>query len=293
MPSALHEAVVEMFRNRPRLAAELLAGQLGLPLPVFEHARVETGEFTDVSPAEFRADAVVVLTAAGEPVQVVVVEVQLRRDPDKRWTWPVYLAALRARVRRPAVLLVVCTDDAVADWCATPIELGHPGARLTPLVLGPRQVPLVTDRGLAASAPELAVLSAIAHGSGPRAAAVVPALLGAFEAAAGRPSALYADLVMATLSEVARRHLEQLMALGTYEYQSEFARRYFGQGKDEGRSEGRAEALAGAVLQVLAARGVAVPDPVRDRVRACHDVEQLDTWLSRAATADAVADLFD
>ncbi|MGQ0573273.1 MAG: hypothetical protein ACT4RN_03600 [Pseudonocardia sp.] len=139
MPSSLHEVIVEMFRQCPELAAELLTDGLGLRLPGYDQVRVESGELTDVSPTEYRADVVVVLTAAEQPVQAVVVETQLWRDEDKRWSWPVYVATLRQRHRCPAVLLVVCVDAAVAAWCATPIELGHPGARLAPLVIGRRR----------------------------------------------------------------------------------------------------------------------------------------------------------
>ena len=71
----------------------------------------------------------------------VVVEAQLGRDQDKQWTWPVYLITLRARLRCPTVLLVVCVEATTATWCATPIELGHPGFTLCPLVLGPDRMP--------------------------------------------------------------------------------------------------------------------------------------------------------
>jgi hypothetical protein len=55
---------------------------------------------------------------AGSNVTAVVVEVQLRRDKNKHWTWPVYLASLRARYRCPTILLVVCLDRRTAEWCA-------------------------------------------------------------------------------------------------------------------------------------------------------------------------------
>jgi len=179
MPSGLHEALVEMFRWRPSLAAELLTDALGMNLPVFEHARVESGEFTDLTPTEYRADTVVVLTTAGTPVLAAVVEVQLGQDRDKRWSWPVYLTTLRARLRCPAVLLVICVDKATAAWASTPIELGHPGTRLCPLVLGPDRVPIVTDTATAGRTPELAVLSAMTHGADPARSDVLDALLGA------------------------------------------------------------------------------------------------------------------
>ncbi|MDT5029502.1 MAG: hypothetical protein QOE61_5928 [Micromonosporaceae bacterium] len=132
MPSTLHEALIEMFRHRPSLAAELLADALGFDLPAYQQAWVEPGGFTDLTPTEYRADAVVLLTVADAPVLAVVVEAQLGRDQNKRWSWPVYLATLRARLRCPAVLLVVCVEASTATWCATPIDLGHPGLVLSP-----------------------------------------------------------------------------------------------------------------------------------------------------------------
>ncbi|MDQ3989606.1 MAG: hypothetical protein M3291_10495 [Actinomycetota bacterium] len=288
MPSSLHEALIEMFRQRPSLAAELLADALGMDLPAYEQVRVEPGGFTDLVPTEYRADAVVVLTAAETPVLAVVLEVQLGRDQDKRWSWPIYLVTLRGRLRCPTVLLVVCVDTATATWCATPIELGHPGARLTPLVLGPDQVPLVIDRGEAVRVPELAVLSAMAHGAHSDRSRVLDTLLGALEAIDEDLALLYSDVVLAALPVAAQQHLEALMITRTYEYQSDFARRH----RAQGEAKGKAEATAAAVLAVLDARGVEVPEDVRARITECLDLDQLDTWVRRAGTADSVHDLF-
>lgn len=74
-----------------------------------------------------------------------------------------------------------------------------------------------------------------------------------------------------------------------YEYQSDFARRYFLWGK----VDGRAESLARAVLAMLTARGVAVPEEARVRIAECRDRAQLEVWVRRAATATTVDDLFD
>jgi hypothetical protein len=73
------EALIEMFRHRPSLAAELLADALGFDLPAYQQARVEPGGFTDLTPTEYRADAVVVLTVADVPVLAVVVETRTGR----------------------------------------------------------------------------------------------------------------------------------------------------------------------------------------------------------------------
>ena len=75
------------------------------------------------------------------------------------------------------------------------------------------------------------------------------------------------------------------MSTGTYEYKSDFARKYYFRGK--------AEAKAQDVLAVLAARGIAVPDEARDQITACTEIDQLDEWLLRAATAEGITNVLD
>lgn len=133
--------------------------------------------------------------------------------------------------------------------------------------------------------PELAVLSALAHGgTHPRRHQVLDALLGALQAVDRDRADVYHDVVSAVLPEATRRYLERLMSTGTYQFQSEFALRHI--------NRGRATGEANAVLMVLAARGIEVPDDVRDRITGCGDLDQLDTWIRRASTADSIEDLF-
>jgi hypothetical protein len=47
-----------------------------------------------------------------------------------------------------------------------------------------------------------------------------------------------------------------------------------------------------AVLVVLAARGVVVPEASRDAILGCADLDQLATWLRRALTASTIEDVF-
>jgi hypothetical protein len=74
-----------------------------------------------------------------------------------------------------------------------------------------------------------------------------------------------------------------------YEYQSDFARKYVAQG----RAEGRTEEAARAVLMVLRARGVAVPDADRERILAQKDPERLERWLEKAAVVSSVVEVLD
>lgn len=100
-----HEGLLLLFRNRPTLAPELPRDALGLGLPAWSEARVESAELTEVVPTEYRADLVVLLLE-GRPVFAIVVEVQLARDEDKRKTWPLYLTSLRSRVGCPTAFKV-------------------------------------------------------------------------------------------------------------------------------------------------------------------------------------------
>jgi hypothetical protein len=282
VPSLAHEAVLDLFRNRPSLGPELLRDALHTPVPSFDRVRVGDANLTELVPTEFRADLVLLLEAEdGPPQSAIVVEAQRGMDSRKRWSWPVYITNLRARVHCDVALLVLAEDDVVANWAKRPIETGHPGFALTPLVLGPGSVPVVRDEVQAARAPELAVLSAIMHGQEVEAAEIGRAALAAARGLDDDRARLYVDLVLASVHEAARAVLEALMANRNYEYQSDFAKRYVAQGRDEGRSEGKAQAL----LTVLRARGIEVSPEMQAHILACTDLAVLDGWLARAVAA--------
>jgi hypothetical protein len=92
-------------------------------------------------------------------------------------------------------------------------------------------------------------------------------------------AALYIDLVLASATEAARTILKALMASKTYEYQSDFAKAYVAQGE------------ARALLGVLKARGIDVPERVVARITSCTDLAVLDAWLARAMTAKSATDV--
>jgi hypothetical protein len=150
-------------------------------------------------------------------------------------------------------------------------------------------MPVVTDVDRASGLPEFAVLSAMAHGNHPDHVKILNTLTAALATADPDRTTRYAEIVLVVLPEAARRHWEELMSTGTFEFQSAYARRL----KAEGRAEGRTEGEARAVLKLLDTRGIAVPDDVRARITACLDLEQLDTWVSRAATVRTVDEMFE
>ncbi|WP_433175724.1 hypothetical protein [Actinoallomurus sp. CA-150999] len=83
------------------------------------------------------------------------------------------------------------------------------------------------------------------------------------------------------------------MKLKNYEYQSDFARRYFDDGKVEGRAEGEVEGAAKIILMVLSGRGICVSPEARDRITACRDLAQLEAWAQRAGVVSTASELFD
>jgi hypothetical protein len=281
--------LIAVFRDRPILAADLLAGQLGVTVPTFQNARTAPSDLNNNEPTEYRADLVINLTDGDDVVLAVIVEAQLRPDRRKHRSWPAYVATLYAQLGCPVVLLVVTAKPWVAARCAVPIQVGLPDFVLTPLVLGPKQVPVVTDPELARQNPEMTVLSAMAHGHrGPEQTAVFEAFLAALNALDQGAAKRYADVVLKVLPAAARDHLETLMTTKSHPYVSDFARRYY----DQGEAKGEAKGEATAVLAVLDARGIEVSDEVRERVSGCADLGQLETWIRRAATANRADDLF-
>jgi hypothetical protein len=291
MPSMAHEILVDLFKNRPSLAAEILAEVLGVSLPIYTEARLASTDLTEIQPAEYRADVVVILLDLDIPVRVIIVEVQLAVDPRKRFSWPAYVTVSRAIHGCQAGLLIVAPEPAVAGWCAEPIETGVPGFVLRPPVLRRAAVPVVTDPGEAARRPELGVLSAMAHGETEQGATIAATVLPAIRGLDDDRARLYIDLVYNSLNEAARRALEAMMK--GYEYQSDFAKKYVAEGLTQGRTEGRTEEAARALLTVLRARGIAVPDAVRERILAQRDPERLERWLEKAAVAASVTAVID
>jgi hypothetical protein len=238
MPSQLHESLLLLFRNRPELAPELLRDALCTALPAYTEARIDFAEFNVVQPTEYRADLVVLLLD-DIPVLGIIVEVQLSTDPRKQYVWPAYVANLRARLECAVCLLVVAAEDSVARWAATPLDMGM-GNSFVPIVLGPSGVPLIIDEAAARADPELAVLSAIAHGNDTdylRSAQIAQLAQVVSLGLDEERSRLYFDLILSSLSEAARQAL-QTMDPAKYEYQSDFAKKYVAQGRAEGRVEG-------------------------------------------------------
>lgn len=184
------------------------------------------------------------------------------------------------------MLLIVCTTRAMATRYAKPIDLGHPGLVLTPVVVGPDRLPVIDDPETAVRHPELAVLAAIAHGHRPDIRESLQATVEALQDLDDDRATLYNELLRTALPLAAKRHLEDLMALR--EYRDPFVRKHV----EHGRAEGRIQTEAEAVLDVLAVRGIAVSPEVRETITGTADLERLRSWLRRAAVAHSIDEVF-
>ncbi|MDI6097715.1 hypothetical protein QLQ12_03755 [Actinoplanes sp. NEAU-A12] len=151
------------------------------------------------------------------------------------------------------------------------------------MAFGPERIPVVTDPGMARRLPELAVLSTLAHADRSDPLPLFEALVNALDVIDAAHAALYHDVMLTALPTATRKLLEDFMTTTDYPFQSDFARRHFAAGK--------AAAKAEAILAFLTARGIEVPDEARMKIAECTDLDQLDQWIQRAATAEQVADL--
>jgi hypothetical protein len=279
-----------LFRNQPGLAPGLLRDALQVQLPAYTETRITSADFAEIQPPEYRADLVVLLYAT-RPVLGIIVEVQLAIDAQKRFSWPLYVAGLRARMRCPVCLFVVTEKESVARWASKDIELGG-GSRLRPHVLGPSRVPAVVDEFQAKSDPELAVLSARAHGRDADVDKAVKIASAAVEAVQGlddERKRQYFDLVRAALSEAVKEILEA-MKPANYEYQSDYARQYFAEGKAEGHAEGRTAGQAGLLLKQLQLKFGPLPEAVMSRVQTAG-IDELDRWGELVLSARSIEDV--
>jgi len=291
-----HEGLLLLFRNRISLGPECVRDLLRVPLPEFHEIDIADTQLAQVIAAGRAPDLVLVLKdRAGRAVRVLVIEVQRKRDREKERSWPMYIPVLGAKWDCDVVLLVVAVEDRVARWAKGPFETGHPGYTLTPLVIGPSELPLLLDVAQVAKAPELAVLTCVAHArkKPPADAADLARLtLEGCRHLDQEHFSIYHDLIGASLNEAARAVLENLMASGHYEYQTDFVKKHVATGRAEGMAAGIAEGRAQDVLTVLEARALPVTEDARAHILACTDLDVLERWLRKAVTAASFEEIF-
>ncbi|MFJ6799122.1 hypothetical protein [Streptomyces sp. NPDC091268] len=292
MVTSPHEASHRIFQDRPELLAPVFR-ILGVPLPAKAAVEVLTADVTEIRPLERRVDSVLrIAPPDGVGGFLLAIEAQGRRDPDKAVSWAYYLSYLKAKYACPALLLVVCQDKATAGWASGPFRLGPEGwaaLSLHPLVLGPANVPVITDSEVAGRDLPLATFSAMTHGRDRNAPAILEALARALETADPEAVAYYSELLeIGTGHTPARDTWRDLMPRTYFPGRGTLIEETYLEGEASGRLEERAQ----LVLRVLGNRGIGVGDEVRERVVGCGDLDTLGQWLDLAFRVERAEEIF-
>ncbi|WP_437733957.1 hypothetical protein [Sorangium sp. So ce1335] len=304
MPTLEHNGLVDMFRENPELAPHLLKLLFHLDLPPYATVAVVESSLDQLIPVEFRADLVLDLRDdRGTIVLSIVLELQRDIDRRKSYSWPVYVAVVRAQKECQAVVVVVAPDAEVAAWAAQKIDLGLGLGTLQPLVIGPAIVPEVTDQAEAEKETELAILSAVSHGNGPNGLAVVQAALGALGRFDREHAAVYFQIVYNALRDPMRRALEALIMERQTEGKATFppfAQQLIERGRLEGIREGKLDGVRegelkgkrDALLRLVARAGISLTADDLARIQACADPATLDRWVDNVLGAKSASDVF-
>ncbi|MFF4018121.1 hypothetical protein [Streptomyces sp. NPDC001843] len=291
MVGSSHEALHRIFQKDPALLTRAIQDVLGVPFPEPREFAGMNVDLTEIEPIERRVDTLM-RADTDEGTYLIVVESQGKKDEDKRGSWPYYLSYLYAKYRCEPVLIVITQSVATARWAAEPIHLGvreFPSLTVRPLVLSPDNVPLIVDAGEAERDVPLAVLSAMTHGRGPQAGAILESLATALRTIDADSAAAFVQFVDSCLGDTqAQQMWRDLMTAMQYFWRHPLAE----QVRQEGREEGIEQERASMVLRILQWRGIDVSESVRDRVTSCTDLDRLEVWAQRAVHASSAKDLF-
>lgn len=311
MPSSLHQTLVDLLRHAPAIVTDRLHAA-GAAAGAIESLRPLDAVLDQL---ERRVDLAIEVQLTGLGPLAIGLEVQLNINPAKRRSWPVYVTTLRSEACPRALLVVLTPSAAVARWAARPIDLGPCNESFRVHVIGPEQIPRVTEVEAARRSPELAVLSALAHAAADRDPGLVRvAFAGLQRLDSARRwsygSALIHALDAATRAalevtmtdtdtqpdqdaqpEVSRELFERAMRWGHSLWEEEQARKAAReQGRSEGRDEGRIEARREVLRHLLARAGLRLDVGEAARIDACTELARLDRWIDQAITASTVAE---
>ncbi len=313
MVTTEHEAIGDLFRGDPNFAPRLLKTLFGKDIPSYAHVRVGDSALNQTMSVEFRADVVLQLEDERQiPTLSIVVEVQRNVDVRKENAWPVYATVQRSKTNCATIVLVVATNEEVAKWATTPIDIGWGLTTMRPLVLGPASIPVITDPAVACADPSLALLSALCHDQGEHGRDVV---LAAEEALMASPKDMSKELAAMMVAVVynhvqtpLKRAIEALvMELKLNNRLVEippFIQPYVDdgikqgikqgirQGISQGISQGKFEQARSILERLIARAGIVLTDEQHKHVEACTDLETLERWTDNAINANTAADVF-
>ncbi|TPQ17486.1 hypothetical protein [Streptomyces sporangiiformans] len=268
-------------------------GVLGIAFPGKATVDALTPDVTETKPLERRVDTVLRIGPSDGDDFLLAIESQSARSADKESSWAYYVAYLQSKYRLPVLLLVVCQDRATAKWATGPFDCGARGwttQRTYPMVIGPDNLPVITDARTAADNLAMAAFSALAHARSPQIDAILEAMGHALQERDGRAADyVYEFLEINLRGTPAGDKWREILSFVTY---------FPGRGTVretaylEGKLEGKAEGEAKGILYVLEARGIPIHDDLRERITTCTDLDRLDLWLERSRTVTKAEELF-
>ncbi|KIG12070.1 hypothetical protein DB30_02067 [Enhygromyxa salina] len=299
MPGKLHQGTLELFRDDPWLAFDLLGIERptsGTPKPRQGEVECEDPEHPDKVVVRY-PDLVLVYDVKGEPgIGIVIgVEAQGGYAYIKRWRLPYYQAVLADTYKLPTWMVVVSYNQrmsaAIREWM-----VGLP-PRVDVLLLDVDTVPkLSLER--AQQWPTAAALVAAVHGHhGDIEAAQIG--VHACMRLPEKQRKSYIGTILAALSVPERDTLKRELNMEEKEEIWEIERNsgtyMLGRehGRQEGREHGRREAFVELVLALLEVRGVECDAASEARIRACEEHATLERWGRRAREVTHASALFE
>jgi len=309
MPSLRHDGLVELIRQHPPLALDLVRLADAYPIPDDVAAVLGSEDMTDVAPVaaegtpaaqprKYTADSVVIAADpnTGRRLLAVVVEPQGKATADKDISWPVYVSTARKANKCPrSALIVLCWNVAEARKCRRTIMVGPRDFNLNPDVIDRTHAPNLGKAG-----PYMvlcfAVLRAVNMRTDEGRQQVLSAIVNT--GAAGANHRYLRKLMLGIAPNAAsRQRLEELMAttfkrdfIDDLEDAAEARGLARGQARGEARGQARGEALS--ILRLMDARGLNLTEGQRKQVVDCADVTQLGLWFDRAIAATTADEVF-
>jgi hypothetical protein len=285
--SVLHEAIIELYRGKPRpLVAALRAPGASCAALLAnldeKRAYVADPSFSQLVSTAWSCDlAIEVPGDDGHPPGAILVEVQLEIDRRKALTWPMYVHLQRARLDGGPVCLVVITDsDRVARWAEATLREWFTSA-MGWHVIGPSNAPHVDDR-LVRREPELAVLSALLRANQVDVDEARLALQ-ACSTLSPKPGKLLQAVLRSQLDPAILQTLDTNML--TWDLIIEDVMERGLATNVEARFRGR------MIIRTLERRGLTVDDAARATILGCTDDDRVLSWMMRLGTVASVAEL--
>lgn len=152
MAKISHEALHHIFHEDAALFTSTLRRVVAENFPDVREASVVNSDLTMIEAVERRVDTILKAETAEGP-HLLVIEPQTDKSEEKIRSWAYHLCCLENKYGVPATLLVITPKEETARWARGPLTLGRPKSpsmRVLPFVVGPDNMPFITEPEIAA-----------------------------------------------------------------------------------------------------------------------------------------------